>query len=1146
MKADNAIGAAANPRESGPRHDGRMALASGEPGPRLLDRGRRDRVAVGPGRAEETDARGPMPISEYRIQRSKVQRPPLRDETLARDRLLHWLAAKSSHRVILVSADAGYGKTTLLADFARRTRLRVVWYRIDEEDADWVAVLNYLVAAGREVDPDFAPTTAAMLRDLGSLDRGRDSIVSSLVREASALGDTPTLFILDDFHHLDRAPELRAIVRELVHRAPDRLTFIFSGRQRPSLGLARLRATGEIAELTTEDLRFSEQEADRLFRESYGRPLEPDVLAELTRRTEGWAASLQLAQTALRDRSGHDVRRFVQRLSSAWDGLYDYLAEEVVGDLDESSQRFLMRTSVLQVVDPEMSSLVTGFDGDSSRRAIESAERLGLLVRRGEASHHSHRYHPLVRDFLEDRLRREDGDRAVAELHRAVARESEGRDWRVAAHHYAAVGDLGDLHRVIADALDTVLATGDFAAAEGFVTRHPPERPDPLLEVILSRRDFYDGQPERAVTRARAASGAIPPEHLGSGAALVNLASLEYMAGQGDIAREIAPTLRGQADNPTIANIGTAMEMLVAASEDGSILRLTDHLTTMATLQEARGETHYLAVTLVNLAVCHRAQASATRCREVASRAISLLDGGEREPELAAALGCRAWALAWLGRWDEAVADLRMADGFRNEYARAELLTDGIDLHTWFETTAGADELVARIRSLRGSPVTLEDARLARAELAIRRGQAAVALEELTTPSLSSTGVAHTARWKALRGHALLVSGSGDALVALDDALDHARRQGADLYSAYCSLLLASVGPVDGLAAAISEVATTIGSSALSVVADRLVPRLTDLPEAARDEISAEAERRPGRWREPIRQTVDDLAAGEARYRAAEILERIGEREDIARLRSVSRAGRPSGGGNLGRALARRLAPPIFVEDQGRVEIRIGTETIGGSRVRRRVLALFCYLLTRMDLSATREQVVETLWPDLDPTVALNSLNQSVYFLRRIIEPGVRDDLSAGYVHQDQDLVWLDRELITSRSIRCREIIRAMGPEPGPDEVEELSRFYRGSFAMDFEYEDWAADYRSSLHARYLQVIEHAVAADMAAGQYERAAAWARRAIEVDPGADAIEAMLVRLYRRSGAPSAAAEQYAHYSSVLRDQLGIEPPAIDLV
>ena len=97
-------------------------------------------------------------MSGFPIQYAKVQPPPLREETLARHRLLDWLAAKIHQRVILLLADAGYGKTTLLADFSSRTRLRTMWYRLDDDDRDWISVLHHLVAAGREVDPSFAPT----------------------------------------------------------------------------------------------------------------------------------------------------------------------------------------------------------------------------------------------------------------------------------------------------------------------------------------------------------------------------------------------------------------------------------------------------------------------------------------------------------------------------------------------------------------------------------------------------------------------------------------------------------------------------------------------------------------------------------------------------------------------------------------------------------------------------------------------------------------------------------------------------------------------------------------------------------------------------------------------------------------------------
>ncbi len=347
-------------------------------------------------------------MNGYPIQLAKVQRPALREETLARDRLLDWLAAKVNQRVVLVLADAGYGKTTLLADFSRRTRLRTLWYRLDDDDRDWISFISHLIAAGREHDPGFAPTSAAMLGDLSMGGPTVEAATDVFLRELPAIAERGAVLILDDFHSVDESPEVRRIARELVARAPERLSIIFASRRVPSIPLARMRASGEVAELGTDDLRFDPTETARLFSETYGRELEPDVLADVAARTEGWAASLQLVQAALRDRSPADIRRFVRGLTGADQELYDYLAEEVVGDLPDDLQQFLMRTSILQVVSADLAEVATGLDADEVGRLSAAAERLTLLTRPSRTARLAQRYHPLVREFLEARLRCDD------------------------------------------------------------------------------------------------------------------------------------------------------------------------------------------------------------------------------------------------------------------------------------------------------------------------------------------------------------------------------------------------------------------------------------------------------------------------------------------------------------------------------------------------------------------------------------------------------------------------------------------------------------------------------------------------------------------------------------------------------------------
>ena len=199
--------------------------------------------------------------------------------------------------------------------------------------------------------------------------------------------------------------------------------------------------------------------------------------------------------------------------------------------------------------------------------------------------------------------------------------------------------------------------------------------------------------------------------------------------------------------------------------------------------------------------------------------------------------------------------------------------------------------------------------------------------------------------------------------------------------------------------------------------------------------------------------------------------------------------------------------------------------------VRRKVLALLCFLLTRPDMSSTRDQVLDALWPELDPADALNSLNQTVYFLRRVLEERYVDDLSPGYLHHDSDLIWLDTELVTSRSNDCRRLIKSFSHTPEPYQVSALVAAYQGRFALDFEYEEWAAPYRDWLHASYLEIVERAVNDDIETGHFDRGINLARRVLDVDPTAEHVEVSLLRLYRASGAHAAAAEQYSHYASV---------------
>src|SRR5215213_8594277 len=385
------IGGPANP-ESDPRARRRR--------PRLVVEGQRPAVP-----SDATTPGGNLgEVPDYPVQIGKVQAPALREETLARDRLLEWMSVKVHRRVVLLVAEAGYGKTTLLADFTRRTRVRMLWYRLDRGDRDWVGFLAYLVAAVRVHVPEFGAATSGLLRETATSAPPLDNVLDTFLRELAALAGDPSAMVFDDFHLVDDSPEVRHIIRELLARGPDRLTFVFATRREPPIRLARLRAQGEVAELHTDDLRFDAAETEQLFRETYDISIEPTMLVELNRRTEGWAASLQLVRSALNDRDPAQMRSFINSLSGAERHLYDYLAEEVIGDLPDDLQQFLMRTSVLDAVDLELAPVAAGISVGEARAFVEQAERHGLFGRGGPEGRDVARAHPLVRDFLTSRL----------------------------------------------------------------------------------------------------------------------------------------------------------------------------------------------------------------------------------------------------------------------------------------------------------------------------------------------------------------------------------------------------------------------------------------------------------------------------------------------------------------------------------------------------------------------------------------------------------------------------------------------------------------------------------------------------------------------------------------------------------------------
>jgi tetratricopeptide (TPR) repeat protein len=715
-----------------------------------------------------------------------------------------------------------------------------------------------------------------------------------------------------------------------------------------------------------------------------------------------------------------DVRRFVHSLSGAEGDLHDYLAEEVIGDLDPDLQDFLMKTSVLHTVNQSDASIVAGLDLATSRRLISEAERHGLLGRRTEPLRSSQAYHPLVREFLEHRFVREAGASAVQDAHVLIASASEETQWDLACFHYAAAGRADDIHRVIRRATPRIMGTGKFELAAGFLATFPAQTEEFEFEVIRSRADFQAGHSAAAFESAERALELRPDSEL----AAVNALSLRVLAGNLKDAEGLAHSLDGSGD-PHLRAIAAATTAMLQLSVDGNLSRFVSDVTELAEEQGRAGFRHYEGVSLLNAASALKAQGAAAVCLSYASRAIDLLASTSAGHEVVSAKLVRAWALAHLGRWDEATTALSELKGTVDSVSRGEALTEMALIELWYGQGTEVPTLLQRAEPwLRFLPDVAALWLVAAMEKAVQLGKydEAAQLGRRVKHGVLNAEPGLTVHAIATAAYLAVREGKVDALTLVGNAAALAERQEAGFWARYCRTLAVFLDGAEDFADRLRD-AIDEDHAFLSILAELVTSRLEDLDQPILEIVAEEARQRPQRWRSLLRAAID--ASSPARWYAARVLDQAGEANDIPRLRTLARSASVGAADrSLGKALARRLAPRVFVEDQGRVSIMIGRDVVLGTNVRRKVLSLLCFLVSRQGFAATRDQVLDALWPDLEPAVALNSLNQTVYFLRRVFEADYQDDHSAGYVRHDSNLIWLDQELVQARSSECRSLIQ--------------------------------------------------------------------------------------------------------------------------
>ncbi|HSD76905.1 MAG TPA: AAA family ATPase, partial [Solirubrobacteraceae bacterium] len=473
---------------------------------------------------------------------TKTEVPVLRAGLVAREALVRALVADPYARLTLVSAPAGAGKTTLVAQWVASPleHRAVAWLSLDPEDNDPVRFWDCVIAALGRVRPGTGERARAALRAPGT-DLTR-VVLPLLVNDLAALPE-PVVLVLDDLHAVADDALLRSLAF-LLDRAPPTLHVAVTTRADPPLPLARLRARGELVEVRAADLRFTDVEATALLA-ALGLELVAGEVAELQLRTEGWAAGLQLAGLSLRSRPATADRVAVLRGGAAH--IVDYLTEEVLDAQPAATREFLLRTSVLDRMTGGLCDAVNGGGGSGDR--LEALDAANLFLVALDPGREWFRYHHLFRDVLRRRLAREHPG-LEPELHRRAAAWLEEHALPADAIRHALAGDPARAARLVAEHWRAFFNRGELATVSGWLTRLEPGTVDADARLWLARTwiALDRGRLEEAERLLAVADAQATPEHR-SWAALLR-AVHAFKAGDAGAAARRVGAARGAVEHP--------------------------------------------------------------------------------------------------------------------------------------------------------------------------------------------------------------------------------------------------------------------------------------------------------------------------------------------------------------------------------------------------------------------------------------------------------------------------------------------------------------------------------------------------------------------------------------------------------------------
>ena len=444
---------------------------------------------------------------------TKLFIPPARPGLVTRPRLIQILDKALNYSLILVSAPAGFGKTTLVSEWVAGCERPVAWLSLDEGDNDPTCFLTYLVAALQTVAPKIGEGILGILQALQSQPPPIESLLTTLLNELTSISED-CILVLDDYHVIE-TQSLNQALTFLIEHLPPQLHLVIATREDPPFPLARLRVRSQLMELRATDLRFTPAEAAEFLNRVMGLNLSAEDIASLENRTEGWIAGLQLAAISMQGYK--DTASFIKSFTGSHHFVLDYLLEEILQKQSESIQTFLLRTSILSRLSGPLCDAVLLDTSVSGQETLEYLEHSNLFIVPLDNERRWYRYHHLFADLLRQRLLQstassagEEG-REVAELHSRASQWYEDHGLEIEAFQHAASANDVERAEHLIDGKGLPLYSRGLSAILAWLTSLPATVLDakPSLWVRYASALLVGGQTTGVEEKLQAAEAAL-------------------------------------------------------------------------------------------------------------------------------------------------------------------------------------------------------------------------------------------------------------------------------------------------------------------------------------------------------------------------------------------------------------------------------------------------------------------------------------------------------------------------------------------------------------------------------------------------------------------------------------------------------------